>query len=614
MKAAPVAYSYVRFSSPEQSKGDSLRRQTEAARSWCERHDVRLDDATTLHDLGKSAFKGAHRSNPDRNALAGFLALVKSGKVPKGSYLIVEALDRLTREEIQPALLLVLNLLQAGVRVVQLSPTELVFDDRSDTLAVMMMVVELSRGHSESKVKSERVAKAWRAKMEAARTGSVVVTRQLPAWLELTDGKLTLVPERAEVVKRIYRLSAEGFGINAVVGKLTAEGVPPFGESVVREGRKRSAFAGVWTRCYVAKILRTRAAVGEFQPCSNGKPDGPPIPGYFPAVVTEQEWLAARSAAAQRRIKRGRVGKTVNVFQGLIRNARPDCGDPYILTARVALRQRKTYRRILINKDAAEGRGECWSFPYDTFERAVLSMLREIDPAELQGGSAPPDPRQSLRDERDHVADRIARLEAELLTGDVPSVVRVLRQLEERKRALDERIADLDQQAAHPAGELWTSARSLLDVLDTAEDPDDVRVRLRGILRRVVGGIDLLVHHRGRDRLAYVEIRFKGTDRVRSYAIMHRDVRANRDGRTPARWWVQSVAHREDPTGHSIRNPRRAPFYLGWLFKHFDPPRTGEYDLCGEVKPADGAHEKTAGDEGKGASKSGARKPRRKGR
>src|SRR5215813_239734 len=100
---ASIAYSYIRFSTPEQSKGDSLRRQTEAAADWCRRHKVRLDTGTTLHDLGKSAYTGQHRKNPDRHALAGFLKLVEGGKIPRGSHLIVEALDRLTREDIQPA-------------------------------------------------------------------------------------------------------------------------------------------------------------------------------------------------------------------------------------------------------------------------------------------------------------------------------------------------------------------------------------------------------------------------------------------------------------------------------------------------------------------------------
>src|SRR5262245_48878217 len=108
----PTAYSYVRFSSPKQAEGDSLRRQTEAAADWCRRNDAVLDESTTLHDLGKSAYTGAHRQNPDRHALAAFLKLVEDGRVPRGSFLVIENLDRLSREHVQPALLLALNLLQ----------------------------------------------------------------------------------------------------------------------------------------------------------------------------------------------------------------------------------------------------------------------------------------------------------------------------------------------------------------------------------------------------------------------------------------------------------------------------------------------------------------------
>src|SRR5947207_4529925 len=107
---SPTAYSYIRFSHPSQAEGDSLRRQTEAAAEWCQKHGVRLDETISLRDLGRSAYTGAHRKNPDRHALAAFLKLVESGKVPRGSYLVIENLDRLSREHIQPALLLALNL------------------------------------------------------------------------------------------------------------------------------------------------------------------------------------------------------------------------------------------------------------------------------------------------------------------------------------------------------------------------------------------------------------------------------------------------------------------------------------------------------------------------
>src|SRR5690349_15598624 len=101
-QSTDLAYSYIRFSNKEQARGDSLRRQTDpgGAATWCERNGVRLETSLTLQDKGVSGFRGKHRENPDKHALALFLELVKRGRIPRGSYLIVENLDRLTREHV----------------------------------------------------------------------------------------------------------------------------------------------------------------------------------------------------------------------------------------------------------------------------------------------------------------------------------------------------------------------------------------------------------------------------------------------------------------------------------------------------------------------------------
>src|SRR5690349_12154350 len=131
-EVAPMAYSYIRFSTPDQQKGDSIRRQLKASADWCERNGVRLDESTTLQDRGKSAYTGEHKKNPDRHALATFLKLVEAGKVPWGSYLVIENLDRLSREHEVPACHLLTGILLAGVRVVQLSPYEMLLTDKSN--------------------------------------------------------------------------------------------------------------------------------------------------------------------------------------------------------------------------------------------------------------------------------------------------------------------------------------------------------------------------------------------------------------------------------------------------------------------------------------------------
>ncbi len=521
---SPLAFSYIRFSTPEQAKGDSLRRQTEAARVWCERQGLTLDTSTSLHDLGRSAYTGSHRRNPDRHALAGFLKLVESGRVPRGSYLVIESLDRLSREHIQPALLLVLNLLQAGIRIVQLKPTEMVFDDKSDTLPVMMMMVELSRGHSESAMKSDRVGKAWQEKRRRVRSGepqkptarmgkgSRIMTHRLPAWVEEKGGEAVLIPERAAAVRRIFALAAAGYGYRAIVQTLTREGVPAFGEVEVKEGKKRSQFSGRWTLPYVVLILTDRRAIGECQMCSKGRePDGPPEAGYFPAVVTEQEWDRAQAPRPQKG-SRTRIGKHVNLFAGLVTNARN--GDAYIAATKP--------NRVLISAGHQEGRCPSWSFPLAVFEWAILSALGEIDPREILNGHDEPDPIIGLTASLTSVEARIGALEAELESGDVPSVVRGLRALEAKRDGLLGQLAEARKVAAHPLSEAWGETQSLTEVLANAPDPTDARIRLRSALRRVVSGIHLLVVPAGTHRLAMAQVRFNGSAKVRTYSVVYR--------------------------------------------------------------------------------------------
>jgi DNA invertase Pin-like site-specific DNA recombinase len=92
----PKAYSYTRFSTPEQAKGDSATRQALAAQRWAEQHEVELDTELTFRDEGVSAFEGM---NAERGALGEFLRAVERGDVPKNSWLLVESLDRISRQK-----------------------------------------------------------------------------------------------------------------------------------------------------------------------------------------------------------------------------------------------------------------------------------------------------------------------------------------------------------------------------------------------------------------------------------------------------------------------------------------------------------------------------------
>jgi len=52
-----LAFSYIRWSSTQQTSGDSLRRQTDLAAKYAAQHNLTLDN-TSFQDHGVSAFKG----------------------------------------------------------------------------------------------------------------------------------------------------------------------------------------------------------------------------------------------------------------------------------------------------------------------------------------------------------------------------------------------------------------------------------------------------------------------------------------------------------------------------------------------------------------------------
>src|SRR5689334_22473315 len=133
-----TAYSYLRYSSPEQGDGDSIRRQIAGAEAWCKRNKVALDTGKRMEDRGRSAFKGKHRTT---GALAQFLGEVEAGRIERGSVLLIENLDRLSRENPWDAVPLLCSLVNAGVSVVTLSPSEMVYERGRDLTGLVLAVV-----------------------------------------------------------------------------------------------------------------------------------------------------------------------------------------------------------------------------------------------------------------------------------------------------------------------------------------------------------------------------------------------------------------------------------------------------------------------------------------
>jgi hypothetical protein len=192
-----------------------------------------------------------------------------------------------------------------------------------------------------------------------------------------------------------------------------------------------------------------------------------------------------------------------------------------------------------------EGRGPIVSFPYETFESAILTALREVDPEEVVGdGSERPDERLALAAELERVAAQVSRIKDNLLAGgDVSALADVLRQLEAKHHELSGQEQAARERAARPLSESWSETNTLLDIVNNAPDRDGARLRLRAALRRVVSDIWVLAVPRGRDRLCACQIRFTGGGQ-RDYLIWHRPPRSN--GKTRAEGWWRVCSWRRE--------------------------------------------------------------------
>ncbi len=359
-----------------------------------------------------------------------------------------------------------------------------------------------------------------------------------------------MIPERAAVVKRIFRLSAEGKGHTSITGILTREGVKPFGERRVNAGRSRSQFCGKWSRPYVRNILQDRRAVGEYQPRKmDGTPDGTPLPNFYPAAVSETEYLLARAGQDERmgRDKRGSVivarqVKYVNLFRNLLKHARD--GEGWMLHNKG---NSKKPELLLINGGGNQGRGPCYTFPYPVFETAILDLLAEVKPEEVfPDGKEAPSTAEVIRAKLANIRKDIARLQEDLKEGYSKALTAVLREHEAEEERVAEELQRELARAVKPAAIAMKQVPSLRKQIE--KEGDEARLRMRPVLRRVIEEAWMLTVRRRSWCLAAVQLFFSGGAR-RDYLIVHQTAAYRR----PGGWFAKTFAEAGLPDNLDMR-------------------------------------------------------------
>ena len=524
-----LAYSYVRFSSQQQAKGDSFRRQTKAAREYCEKHGLQLADLT-LHDLGLSAYSGTHY---EQGALGDFVRAVQQGKVAQDSYLIVESLDRLSREEVDIAFSRFASILRANINIVTLQDgKQFTRESLKNTTDILTSILVMLRAFEESDIKAKRIKAARDEKHRQARENKKPTGYRPPDWIKLENGSYQLIPERAAIIKRIFQLNNDGLGAIAISRLLNEEKIPAWGRS--KTG---------WQTSYIKKILKARTVLGEYQPHlvinKVRTPEGEPISGFYPAVIDPNTFKLAQLTMAARSNGSSCVRKNqVNsLFTGLVKckhcgntmhyvnKGKPPKGGKYLLCSLA--------KTGAVNKDGISCKRA--SIQYQKVEDAILTVAATLDlkltPSENK------DELDCIKEQLAHIGTKLGTTEdairritdaiAEL--PDSSGLISKLAELEQQRKddrseykALEKRIDELE--LTPQSSNVWKELKNTLRTLRVeAADRNKVELRTK-INSQLVNCIDLIEFdnkakvvtvHIDKNRL--VDIRFE--ENMRGYTV-----------------------------------------------------------------------------------------------
>jgi DNA invertase Pin-like site-specific DNA recombinase len=443
-----------------------------------------------------------------------FLVAVEEGRIPKGSVLIVEGLDRLSRAEPIQAQAQLAQIINAGITVVTASDGREYNRERlkAQPMDLVYSLLVMIRAHEESDTKSKRVKAAIRRQCQGWVAGTwrgVVRNGKDPQWVRLENGRFELVPERIEAIRAMLEMFAKGYGSVKMVRELTERGL-----TLTTKGNGAP---------HIYKMIRNRALIGEKVFDLDGEEFR--LEGYYPPVLTEQEFAELQHRATTRRQSvskvRGEIpgvvtgagitycgycGATMSAQNLMTRNRRPD-GRP-----------QDGHRRLICNQYSSNQgcveKGSCSVVPVENALISFCSDQLNLNMAQ-SGGDRSRELAGQLAMARQKAAEteaKIGKITAALLDDSdaaPASILKMARELEAKLADEQARVEDLETEVAAvssavtPAkSEAWRAIAAGVRDLDY-----EVRMRARQLVKETFSRLTVYHHgHQGHPDADYHQI------------------------------------------------------------------------------------------------------------
>ena len=483
---------YIRWSTQNQEDGNSLQRQEELARRIAE---VRNYTITEIHvERGKSAYHGRNRSQSGK--LRQIEERAERGELA-GKVLIVEAMDRLSRQEPLESLNLLVGLCKRGLTICE-AGSGIIYDTAKINENWANLIVALAKAgeaHDSSKIKARRVTSAWRKTQELGRTKEGKADpRMCPYWMEVVDGEFQVIEQRADIIRMIFDMSANGTGLRTIANKANA----------IRDeiGWPQQ----LWNIRFVSMLLKSRRVLGEYVPFKRtenyGREEVGPPRKIYPAIISTETWYQVQQGLEQRRGTGGPRQKTVNLLShiarcyhrptvigpdGKARQSAVPCG------SKMVLRSHKAQKATLTCSEFARA-GNCKSNKTYIYPYILTGILDNIG---SYIASAPPRADDTAlahiaiqRAELHRMEQRLEVLADKMMEEDDPVLMASYQKFKAKVREAEldikaMQVAQESKQATIPA----VAAASELQELRDQPDSVEVRQRMQVLLDNLIDAV-----------------------------------------------------------------------------------------------------------------------------
>jgi DNA invertase Pin-like site-specific DNA recombinase len=471
---------YARWSTKNQEDGDSLARQINKARDIAETRRWRIVEEHI--ESGKSAYHGRNRA--ENGKLRALEERAERGELT-GMVLMVEAMDRLSRQEPIESLTLLTNLCKRGLTIFEFgSETTYTTAKINENWAnLVVALAKAGEAHDSSKLKARRVSSAWRATQEAGRTKAGTADPRLcPAWMEVIDGEYTVIEQRADVIREMFRMARDGHGLRTIALK-------------ANEIRSKINWpSAAWNIRSVSQTIHGRRVLGEYQPQRRvdhvARAEAGPPRKIYPEIVPLELWHQAQSSIETRKNTGGPRTKAVNILSHVCRCAhrpiiqRPD-GTEHLSAvpcgSRMSLRTHKRQKWQLVCADFGRA-GDCKSNATFIYEYLLKGLLDNISHFVSAAPALPQDDRLArialAKSELQTKHQRLEQLADEFVETADPVLKRAYDRFKAKVQEEEATLRALENAAQSVQARL-PSTEALLELETLRHRMDDLDARLR---------------------------------------------------------------------------------------------------------------------------------------